>query len=370
MGRRNKGPRLELNDRGVWEIRWTDENSRSKRVSTRSTDRQEANRYFAGFLLEMQREADKQMTVGAIIDIYLAEHVDGGKVVDKVRQRNIAKNLMPVFDDVLPDQVTPKLVAEYSRRRRDGSVGKRRALSSGTLRRELNMLKAALNYAATTRRIPSTDVPHIPLPEAPGARDLWLTEKESALYLRIADKHGSERGRLFAWIALHTASRRAAIERLTWEQVDLDADLIHFNPPGRAQSAKRRVPVPISDELHAVLSAEKVREGFVLGHPGSITRAVEAINRRAYAATHNDKFLKVSPHTLRHTWATQAARAGRELYEIAGVLGDTLATVQRVYIHHCPDHLRGAVNFRAESRAPRGGTAPLGVSDDRQQPTM
>jgi integrase len=55
---------------------------------------------------------------------------------------------------------------------------------------------------------------------------------------------------------------------------------------------------------------------------------------------------KATPHTLRHTWATLAAQAGVPLWEIAGVLGDTLATVMKTYAHHCPDHLRGAVNFR------------------------
>ena len=55
---------------------------------------------------------------------------------------------------------------------------------------------------------------------------------------------------------------------------------------------------------------------------------------------------RITPHTLRHSWATQAARAGVSMWEIAGVLGDTIATVSRVYAHHSPDHLRSAVNFR------------------------
>jgi hypothetical protein len=41
-----------------------------------------------------------------------------------------------------------------------------------------------------------------------------------------------------------------------------------------------------------------------------------------------------------------AARAGVDLFRVAGVLGDTIATVERAYAHHCPDHLRAAVNFR------------------------
>src|SRR5260221_7389331 len=55
---------------------------------------------------------------------------------------------------------------------------------------------------------------------------------------------------------------------------------------------------------------------------------------------------KATPRTLRHTWATLAAQAGVPLWEIAGGLGDTLATVMKNYAHHAPDHLRKAINFR------------------------
>jgi integrase len=59
----------------------------------------------------------------------------------------------------------------------------------------------------------------------------------------------------------------------------------------------------------------------------------------------------MTPHTLRHTWATLAARAGVDLYAIAGVLGDTLSTVEKNYLHHAPDHLRGAINFKVQKAA-------------------
>jgi integrase len=66
-------------------------------------------------------------------------------------------------------------------------------------------------------------------------------------------------------------------------------------------------------------------------------------------ATQNEKFMQISPHALRHTWATLASRAGIPLFQVAGVLGDSLPTVMRVYAHHSPEHLRGAVNFRLPS---------------------
>ena len=178
--------------------------------------------------------------------------------------------------------------------------------------------------------------------------------------LQLADDP-LHRGGLFVWIAMETASRKRAIEELRWTQVDLRARLIHLNPAGRRQTAKRRPTVPISTALLKVLErAYEARTGdLVLGNSSSIERPFATLCRAAHRATGNEKFLKATPHCLRHTWATLAARAGVSLFEIAGVLGDDVATVQRVYAHHCPDYLRSAVDFRLYGAARNQPTSPL-----------
>lgn len=347
MSRQNKGPRLEQNDRGIWEIRWT-ENRRSNRLSTRTADLQEAQRALAGFLVEQTKDRNQRgLMVAVIVKDYLHEHVDSGPVVDKARQHDAAAPLLQHFGDMEPGAITSKDTLEYSRRRKAGQLGKRPVTSNGTIRRELNMLIAAFEHAAKNRRLDRADVPHIPLPTAPAARDLWLDEKEFEQFMAAADEVGG-RPRLFCYLAGYTAARRRSIEKLTRGQIDLTARLIHYNPPGRVQSKKRRVPVPVSDKLLAVLQpalAGLQDHELVLGHGGSAYKAFEKVAAMAAERTGNDKFLECSPHTLRHTWATLAARRRVSMFEIAGVLGDTLATVQKVYAHHSPDHLRSAVNF-------------------------
>lgn len=348
----NRGPRLELNKYGIWEIRWS-EDRRSMRKSTGCTDRAGAEQALAAFLQgRAARSPGMALTVGQALDDYLREHVEHGPVVDKERQRDIIANLRPFFGDKACRDVTPADVLEYQRQRKAGKVGARAARSAGTWRRELNTLTAALNHAVRARRLPAGDAPYIPLPPAPGAKDFWLTEAEVGQLLAACDAEDArlvegDRGALFIRIALATAARRRSIETLTWAQVDLQARLIHYNPPGRRQTAKRRVAVPISDDLlpHLQRAHEHRRGDWVLRTDRAITKRLEAVCRRAYDATGNSRFLLVTPHTLRHTWATLAARAGVSMFEIAGVLGDSLATVQRNYLHHSPDHLRGAVNF-------------------------
>lgn len=344
----NKGPRLEQNKFDIWEIRWS-EDRRSMRKSTGCTNRMDAELKLADFLKARstkKREVGSTMTVGRVLDDYLQEHVEDGPVVDKQRQRDIVANLRPFFGSMACGDITPADVLSYQKKRKAGAVGSRMARSTGTLRRELNTLIAAMNHAAKSRRLTSADVPYIPLPSAPGARDFWLNEREVTDLLAACDAEDC-RGALFIRIALATAARRRSIETLTWSQVDLAARRIQYNPPGRRQTAKRRVALPISDALLPHLQrAYSARAGeLVLGTDNAITRRLEAVCRRAYDDTGNSRFLLVTPHVLRHTWATLAARAGVSAFEIAGVLGDSLATVQRNYLHHSPEHLRGAVNF-------------------------
>jgi len=347
MARTNEGPRLARNERGVYEIRWS-ENRRTYRLSTRSTDIQAAQRFFAGWLVERQRdqEAGAVVTCRMVLDDYQKEHVEDGPVVDKVRQLLCISNLMTYFADIPCRDIDMDHAREYCEGRRDGTVGARKAASNETLRRELCTLKAAMRHAVKRKRMTLADVSHIEMPPRGEARDVWLDESERDQMLAFADQQNT-RLKLFVYLALCTASRRHAIERLTWNVVDLQGRVIHFDKLPGPKTRKRRVPVPINDRLYAVLAEAKLasQAPFVLGHDGKINVTFTRMCRQLADKTGNRKFLQVSPHTLRHTWATLAARAGVNMYQIAGVLGDTVATVERTYLKHSPDHLRQAVNF-------------------------
>lgn len=355
MPRSNNGPRLVQNDRGVWEIRWTEGARRSMRCSTRETDLKRAQQAFVAWLSDRNRdEAEREaLTLGPALESYITDHVEEN-VVDRNRQRVIQGNLLAYFG---ADRVIKKITAAdmlgYQRARREGQAGAKQVKSNGTLRRELNMFLAAMNFAVKHRKLPPADVPYVKLPPAPPPRDFWLNETEMRQLLGTAAdmRHSNEttyRGFLFLMIALHTAARKRAIETLRWDQVDLGAGLIHFLPPGARQTKKRRVPVPISDDLRQALQERRQarpNDMYVFSHPGSTIRGWEPILEAAAELHGNERFKLVYPHALRHTFATLAARRGVDLWQIAGILGDNLATVQKNYLHHCPDHLRKAVNF-------------------------
>jgi integrase len=340
MPRPDHGPRLERNDRGIYEVRWS-EGRRTKRISTRTQDAVEAADFFATWRrgLNREREARDAATVRAVLSSYFAEHVYR-KVVGQGTAEIARKHLLVHFADVDPADIHPSDVRAYVRLREAGDIG--RPCKAPTVRRELGVLVAALHHAVRERRLKRADMPSIPLPEASVPRDRWLTEPEVRALLDSA--HGLDRaGRLnrvyrFAMLAYYTAARKRAIETLTWDQVDWDTGMIRLAPRGVRQTKKRRPDVPMHPRLREMMErAFTERESvYVLDHGGNARKAFETAVVRAGLAD-------VTPHVMRHTAATHMLRRKVPLWQVAAILGDTEATVQRTYGHHVPEAMMEAV---------------------------
>lgn len=340
MPRPDRGPRLERNDRGIYEVRWT-EAGRTKRISTRTADAVEAADFFATWRrgLNREREARSAATVSAVLASYFAEHVHR-KVVGQGTAEIARKHLLAHFADMDPADIHPSDVRAYTALRQKGEIG--RPVQAPTVRRELGVLVAALHHAVRERRLKRGDMPSVPLPEASVPRDRWLSEDEVRRLLDAA--YGLDRaGRLnrayrFAMLAYYTAARKRAIETLTWDQVDWQTGMIRLAPRGARQTKKRRPDVPMHPRLREVLErAFLERETpFVLDHAGNARKAFETVVAKAGLED-------VTPHVMRHTAATHMLRRKVPLWQVAAILGDTEATVQRTYGHHVPEAMMEAV---------------------------
>ena len=83
---------------------------------------------------------------------------------------------------------------------------------------------------------------------------------------------------------------------------------------------------------------------------GSIRHAYEMFTKSLASGT--------TPHVMRHTAATLMLRAGVSLWDTAGVLGDTVATVEKYYGHHAAAHLSSAVGVLGRAASPLGAPTP------------
>ena len=79
--------------------------------------------------------------------------------------------------------------------------------------------------------------------------------------------------------------------------------------------------------------------GYVLNENGAQLGDV----KRGFASACRRACLDdVTPHVLRHTCATWLMQAGVDMWQASGYLQMSRETLERVYGHHHPDHLKGA----------------------------
>lgn len=254
-------------------------------------------------------------------------------------------NLKVAFGQKRISAISQAQIDKYEADRLAGRIGRKSV--SATVRRELVVLRAILRYCAGVstsgprkRRIAqplikAAELPEFSLPESSPPRDRWHTHDEMALLLKAAEPNS--RGERFLYIALHTGARMGAILDLTWDRIDFENRMIHFNVPGRRVTKKRRTSVPMSRELESYLRLVERRGDLVMENHLPMWPAIQAIAKRA-GVKHT------FPNAMRHTAGTQMARADVALWKVAKVLGNSLAMVEQVYAKHSPEDLRDSVN--------------------------
>lgn len=345
---------LKQHDNGVFYVHWS-EGRRSKRHSTGQKEETAAQIYLGEWLKGEAADAGEtphDYTVAELWDLYFERHVERNTMPGDVGGA-LWKNLKPHFGHLtLPevtrpnkDGVTP--IDAYVELRTTGKIG-RFGAAPATIRGELARLLAAFRWCANPKVhnnrpiIKPTDVPIFALPPDSPPRDRWLrTEQVAALMNEAAKMRVGgvlQPIEVFLWLALQTTARMGAIFDLTWDRVDFEIDKIDYRKPGRRVTKKRRAVVPISTTLKPILLeayAQRTGENVVPGF--APWDAIDALRKRAGIE------IRVSPHVLRHTGATLMLRRGVPIWIVAGILGDTVATVERVYGHHVPDGLAGGV---------------------------
>lgn len=345
MPRKIEPPRIKQAGNGYFYVHfWNPDFRRTERESLETKEPLEAERRFGLWLTDRHAESEAtsvELTVAEYIGFYEAEHCPD--VADSERQGYALTPIKKFFGPKRPREITPASVNAYRLSRKHPQTNC--PIADGTVIRELTALIAALNWGKEHHGL--GEVPTIVKPPAPEACDRWLDDSEVELLLATAEgmrrkKDQLGRVELFCWIALEAAARRKSIERLSWPQVNLKHKLIDFRTPGKRQTKKKQVPVPMSDELHAILERaykERKNDLWVLGNPGSIKTSFNTLIEKSGLED-------VHPHVLRHTAATRMAQAGVPLAVIAQILGNSVAMVEKVYAKWQSEALRQGVNWR------------------------
>lgn len=330
---------------GVFYAFWHPEDGGVKRLSLRTSDSAEAEARFAEFLLtgrEIRQQRRAGLTVAQALDDYYAEHVET-RVSAAARQLNAITHLKAFFKDRMLEDIDVPLSREYTAARVSGTVGtdcKRgrgtRVAQPSTVRRELNVLVAAANHAIWMRRAKtpiSVDMP----PEkrlGPDDEAPYYDHAELEAILAKAIEIGGELDP-FVHLLYYTGARRASIEHLTRSQIKWRERRILLQPAGKVSTKKRQPIVPILKKMEPVV--ERLLDS---DRKGRLFECVDFYRPyRSLVKAAGIERGRWHPHVMRHTRATHLLQDGKSIYDVAKLLGDTIATVERVYGHHSHDHL-------------------------------
>lgn len=366
MPREKLPPRLKLRDyRGakVWVIK---DGKRDVRTGCFAADIERAEAKLQAYIIQKHQPAaskDPEAIPCADILTYYALH--------KVPTISNARNEVYLIDALsrfwgakyLFDVDKPNCRAYATQRLSEGVTG-------GTARRELETLKAAVNFFLEEKKL--SYKPSFEFPEKADPRLRWLRRSEAAKFIHAARRRGNHHIARIILIGIYTGTRVGAIRQMRWVPsvdtgyFDLEHGIMYRKGHMERTTKKRRPSIGIPPRLMAHLERwhrlDKSCPHVIHwnGEPMDSVRKAWANSRDKVVEKNEDTGEKVkllgsdvTPHTLRHTaasWGIQNVRTIQEMQALADFLGMSLKMLLETYGHLNPVHQKSASD--AISRRP------------------
>ncbi|MEP9372559.1 tyrosine-type recombinase/integrase [Mesorhizobium sp. KR1-2] len=334
---------------------------------------EEARKEAKGILGDVARGEDpqedrvtrrKSLTVSQLCDNYL-QAAERGLIMGKggkakkastlyTDRGRIDRHIRPLLGNKLVRDVTQ---ADMSRFIRDVASGKTAVVEkterkrgkaiveggTGTAARTAGLLGGILSFAVSEGVIPFNPAAGVKRP-ADNRRQRRLTADEykalgKALAAAGADAETGQ-GINGAWLLALTGCRLGEVENLKWSEVDDDGGCFRLEDSKEGASV-RPIGRPAFDVLAKIEREEEnpfvltaLRgEGAFGGMPGSWRRIVKRAELEG-----------VTPHTLRHSYASVAGDLGFTESTIAAMLGHVAGSVTSRYVHHLDSVLIAAAD--------------------------
>ena len=232
---------------------------------------------------------------------------------------------------------------------RDYSARRGAAVTKSTVRRELGTLQAAINF--WHQESPLSAVPVVVKPDESLPRLRYLTRRDAARLLAASRRLKARHISRFILIGIYTGTRHAAILGLRWQPsqdagwIDVQRGILHRAGESEQQTRKRRPASRVPDRLLAHLRRWHARDmaagpqtAIIRWRGMPIRKERRAWDRVRTAAKLGDD---VTPHVLKHTCATWALQSKMSIWDLAGLMGTSVKTIEATYGHHDPEFQTG-----------------------------
>ncbi|MGE0709034.1 MAG: tyrosine-type recombinase/integrase [Planctomycetota bacterium] len=307
--------------------------------------------------------------IGDVVDRYLEQAAPPAKAestckTEKIQLAHFTAYLAEVQLGRAPAlEITRPIVKDY-RTWRLGTVG------AVTVNKEVATLHGLFGFALDAGIVPANPVAgleRLKVDEAPEFRTLdeierllregvFTPDEEKRLrQARVLEPHEIDelidlaKGKAAyvpVCVAAFTGARRGEIVRLTWADVEPDAIVLRSRKQSRKETWKRR-RVAIHPRLLTVLQEHRLKtggEGYLfLGKKDGTHLSEQTLHNNLKRVTRGTDLSEIGWHTLRHSLASNLARAGVDQREINEMLGHTSEAMARRYRHLFPDQRRQAI---------------------------
>ena len=210
--------------------------------------------------------------------------------------------------------------------------------STKTIKDETSILKMIFKFAAVKKYITENVMQYINPPKGqPKKERQALTNDEMKIIENNIDKEFG----LLAYFLLYSGLRRGEVLALEWEDIDFkdscikvtkSVEFIGCSPRLKSPktSAGKRI-VPMIDRLKKVLNKRKAT-GIVFNQDGHYMNS--SYFERHWKKYKNETGLTVSPHQLRHTFATLLYEWDISDKDTQEILGHSdISTTRNIYTH-------------------------------------
>lgn len=236
-------------------------------------------------------------------------------------------------------------------------------LDRRSVARHLSAIKGFYRFLQAAHRIEAHPAEGIKLPGRPRSLPRVLTQEqmERLLDARSGDPVLDARDRAALETLYSTGVRVSELVGLDLSDLDLQGGLARVMGKGRREriamlGSHARAALAEWLDVRRPLAADPAEQAVFLHRRGarlsdrSVRRLLDRALLRAGLAG------RVTPHTLRHSFATHLLARGAGIKEVQQMLGHRLLSSTQIYTHVSPEHLRRAY----ESAHPRSrGRTPV-----------
>lgn len=246
----------------------------------------------------------------------------------------------------------------------------RSGLAPSTVSRAVSAARGLFRFLMLDGHIKTHPAEDLSTPQKGTHLPRFLTEEEMDRLLRVPDIETAEglRDRAMLELMYATGLRVSELVSVKLADLDLDAGLIDCHGKG---SKQRRVPLGKS-ATHWVerYMAVRARAGkgasprlFVNSVGAPLTRQVAWAMIKRYAA--RCSLSNISPHTLRHSFATHLLQRGADSRSVQALLGHSDISTTQIYTHITDRHMRETYDrFHPRARSNGASVPPSARPDD------